>query len=189
MRSFVRNILPITIIGTATLISGCAAQLTITSQPEGAYITEVGTGNVFGIAPVVVEYKDALRMQHKNGDGCFIAKGFEARWVSGATTTIDPIKLCYQNSSNNNYALSINRNASDPGLEKDMQFVVQIQTLRAQQEAANAASNAATAAALLTLWAASQPTVSQPTTNQPKINKNVNCTTSLNGNIANTNCY
>lgn len=159
------------------LFAGCAtkATLSVYSQPEGAYITEVETGKSFGMAPVAVVYDPASLNLHKNPEGCFLVKGFEARWVSGAITTISPIKLC--GSSVGNYNISLNRDSSYPNLEKDLQFAIQLQTLRAQQQQAQAAKDSA-AAALWSAWSTSQ---------QNKPNQ-IRCTTTPIGNSVYTNC-
>jgi len=162
------------LIVVIAIFTGCATQasLTVLSQPEGAYITEVETGKSFGMAPIVVVYAPAALSQHKNPEGCYMVKGFEARWVSGAVSTIKPIKLC--GSSVGRYNISLNRDPSHPGLEKDLQFVLQLQTMRAQQQQAQAAKNAA-AAALWSAWSASQQ-------------NNINCITTPVGNSVYTNC-
>ena len=40
------------------VLAGCATQasLTVFSQPEGAYLTEKGTGKVYGVAPTRIVY-------------------------------------------------------------------------------------------------------------------------------------
>jgi len=69
----------------ALAMAGCAtrATLTVFSQPEGAYLTEKGTGKVYGVAPVAVVYDANALASYKRADGCYLVKGFEARWVSG----------------------------------------------------------------------------------------------------------
>jgi len=164
----------IVILIASILFSGCATQasLSINSQPEGAYITEVETGKPFGMAPVAVVYDPATLNLHKSTEGCFMVNGFEARWVSGAVTTLNPIKLCGSNVDS--YSISLNRDSSHPGLDKDLQFAIQLQTLRAQQQQAQASKDSA-AAALWSAWSASQQ-------------NNINCTTTPIGNSVNTNC-
>jgi hypothetical protein len=82
------------LITAITFLSGCQTTLSVYSQPEGAYMTEVSTGRVFGMAPIHVVYnKDGLE-KNKDASGCYLVKGFDARWISGATTSIKPIQLC-----------------------------------------------------------------------------------------------
>lgn len=162
------------ILVTSVLFTGCATQATLSiySQPEGAYITEVGTGKSYGMAPVAVVYDPASLNLYKNAEGCFMVKGFEARWVSGAATTINPIKLCGSNVGT--YNISLNRDSSLPNLEKDLQFAIQLQTLRAQQQQAQATKDAAAAAFWSALSASQQ--------------NNINCTSNSVGSTVFTNC-
>lgn len=153
---------------------GCATQasLTVTSQPEGAYLTEIDTSKSFGLAPVVVAYDPISLNQYKNAAGCYLVKGFTATWVSGVTTSINPIQLC--GTPAGSYTINLSRDPSLPGLEKDLQFVIQLQTLRAQQQQAKAASDAS-AAALWSAWSSTQQ-------------KSIQCTTNVVGNAMQTNC-
>jgi len=162
------------IIVTSILFTGCAtrATLSIYSEPIGAYITEVETKKAVGVAPVTVVYDPASLILHKDAEGCFIVNGFEARWVSGAATTITPIKLC--GSKFGNYNISLDRDSSLPNLEKDLQFAIQLQTLGAQQKQAQAAQGSAAAAFWSALSASQQ--------------NNINCTTNTIGTTVFTNC-
>lgn len=101
------------------LSSGCSSNLTINSEPEGAYITQVGT-SVSGIAPFAVNY-DSTQLSKF---GCKEVRGFEARWASGATTVVDPVKVC-GSGLGNNFAITINRDRNYPGFEKDLQVAMQ----------------------------------------------------------------
>jgi len=126
---------------------GCETQttLTVSSTPEGAYITEVDTGTQFGMTPTIVTY-DVLTL-NKTPDGCYLVKGFTATWASGASATIqDPIKICR---SPGNNTISIQRDISSPNLYKDLQIELQIQSMRAQKEQAESAR-------FWSAWAASQ---------------------------------
>lgn len=159
-------------IALLLLLTGCAthASLTVFSQPEGAYITEVGTGLAFGIAPTVIAY-DAKRLpQHRDPSGCYLVRGLEAHWVSGVATKLNAIRLC--RGVTGEYNITLSRDPAIAGLEKDLQFALQLQTLRAQQQQAQAAQNAA-AAALFSSWQSTQP---------------VNCTSTTIGNQVQTNC-
>lgn len=143
----------------APLMFGCATQATLTvqSQPQGAYITEQGTGRVLGVAPVVSYYDaSALKQNRQDAQGCYLVRGFEARWVSGATTFVPDTRLC--NGTTNDYSITVTRNSSDPGLEKDLQFAMQVQALQLQAQQAQAAQDAATAALIGAFSAAQQRT-------------------------------
>lgn len=105
----------------ALLSSGCASNsnLTISSEPEGAYITQVGT-SVSGIAPFTVYYNSTQLSK----SGCKEMRGFEARWASGATTIVDPVRLC-DSGLGSNFTITINRDRSFPGFDKDLQIAMQ----------------------------------------------------------------
>jgi hypothetical protein len=132
-------------ISVLVFVSGCATQasLTVSSQPDGAYITEIGTGAQFGMAPVSIVYNPSALEQNKTPEGCYLVKGVEARWISGAVSSIDPIILC--GSPVGRYNIDVKRDGSYPCFEKDLQFVVQVQSLRAQQRLAEATEDAAAA--------------------------------------------
>ena len=159
--------------------TGCATQanLTVRSQPDGAYLTEVGSGKAFGMAPRTVYYDKAVLQQHRNAQGCFMVKGVEARWASGVTATLDPIRLC--GGATGGYSITLQRDPKLPGFEKDLQFSMQIQSLRAQQQQAQAAEDAANAA----LWSAFE------SANQNTTSNRINCTSMAMGTMVQTNCY
>jgi len=148
-----------------SLISGCATQasLTLYSQPEGAYFTENGSGKSYGIAPIKVYYDGVELLKHKNSDGCFLVKGFEARWISGATASLKTIRLCGSNVGD--YNITYSRNSSEPGFDKDMQFALQVKSVRAQQRQAQAAKDAAFAG-ILSAFSTQQQNRISCTTNQ-----------------------
>jgi len=129
--------------GCGSLLTSNRATLTVYSQPEGAFLTEVG-GGVSGVAPLIVLYDPSTLLQNRDADGCFRVRGFEARWVSGVATTLAQTKFC--GSERGAYQITFTRDASQAGLEKDMQFALQIQAVRAQQQQAQAAQDAADAA-------------------------------------------
>lgn len=160
------------ILAAVALVAGCAthATLNVTSQPEGAYITGARSNQAFGLAPAILTFEANQLQQYKDSSGCYLVQGVTARWVSGATASLDPIKLC--STATADYFITLSRDPSIPGFEKDLQFSLQLQTLRAQQQQAQAAENAA-AAALFSAWQSTQP---------------VNCTSTAIGNQVQTNC-
>ena len=129
--------LVVTILLYSLALAGCAtatqATLAVYSQPPGAYLTEVGTGRVLGIAPAASYYEGQALQNHKDAQGCYVVKGVEARWVSGARAMTDPVRLC--GSATGSYTITLNRDASYPDLEKDLQFALQIQAMQAQHDA------------------------------------------------------
>jgi hypothetical protein len=163
------------LLSLVVTLSGCATQasLAVFSQPEGAYLTEKGTGKVYGVAPARVVYDSKALSNFKGADGCYRVKGFEARWVSGATASLDPITLC--GSSTGAYNITFSRAPTYPDLERDLQFALQLQSIRAQQQEARAAQDAAAAA----VYRAFNPPQPKP----------LNCTSTQFGNTVQTNCY
>lgn len=115
------------LFGTALLLSGCSTYITVTSEPEGARITDPsGTVN-YGIAPVSVEY-DTSELEGQQG----MVPGFKATWVSGATAeTENPFIITDLKYGAN---VLLKRPANAPGLEKDLEFALK----RAQQRAKQA---------------------------------------------------
>lgn len=140
-------------------LGGCAnkARLAVSTQPLGGYVSEQSGGSVAGTAPLVIAYDPEMLLGHKDSSGCFLVKGLEARWVSGAVTrTESPIRLC--GSPSGSYTYRLNRDPSHPGLDRDLQFAAQLSGLAAQQAQANAAAYGAAAA----LLKAGQQPASQP---------------------------
>jgi hypothetical protein len=131
--------LKVTALTLVAFLTGCATHstLTVTSQPSGASITEAGTGKALGIAPVVLYY-DA----HKDASGCFQVGGLNAKWVSGATTSSEPIiRFCGSNTGNYRYLFI--RDAKAEGLDKDFDFSMRQSAVAAQQAQAKAANSQA----------------------------------------------
>lgn len=164
-------------------LGGCATNtptLTVYSQPQGAYITEVGTGRVVGMAPAASVYNRSALKAFKDEDGCYKIRGYEARWVSGARAVIDPMRLCGKEDS---YSITLNRDSSYPDLEKDLQFALQVQSILAQQQQARAARQAANAAVFSAFSAAQRANAPNP------IPPAVHCTTnSYGGSTVYTTC-
>ncbi|TAL64922.1 MAG: hypothetical protein EPN79_13295 [Burkholderiaceae bacterium] len=169
------NIRSAILCSIAIVLSGCATQasLTVLSQPEGAYITEKETGRSYGVTPVTIVYDSTALSKFKGTDGCYRVKGFEARWVSGATANLNLIRLC--GSSTDDYKITFSRPPTYPDLERDLQFALQLQFIRAQQQEARAAQDAAAAE----VYRAFNPPQRKP----------LNCISTQSGNTVQTNCY
>lgn len=108
---------------SASCIAGCATQasLTINTVPPGAYITSKSSGKPLGISPITVYY-DWDKKYVVNG--CLQTQGLTATWVSGATiSSPDIITICGTGAYNYN----LPRPANASGLDKDMQFGMQVQ--------------------------------------------------------------
>lgn len=161
------------VLCVAASFVGCAtrATLTITSQPEGAYLTERGSGKSYGMAPATVRYDSKALEGFRRADGCYHVKGFDARWVSGVTAGTEIISLC--GPATGQYTFNLARDPSLPGLDRDLEFAIKLQGVRAQQQQASAAADAAAAAAARNAAARSP----------------VNCTSTKVGNTVQTNCW
>ena len=117
---------------------GCTPQatLTIRSYPEGGLVVERETGKSWGMAPVTVHYNKADLLKHQDANGCYRVKGFDVRWVSGATTGEDPLTMCH--GPTGNYGKTFSRDSSSPGLEYDLQFALQLVSERISRATAQA---------------------------------------------------
>jgi hypothetical protein len=181
--------LKITLAILVALITGCATQstLTVSSQPSGAQITEIGTGTTFGVAPVVLRYDEKELSKRKDASGCYIVNGLRANWVSGATTSSETrIRLC--GSRTGDYTYHLSRDMSAEGLDKDLDFAMRQSAVSAQQAQAQAASRQADAQLFnlsQQLLLQSQPRVLAPPIAPPS---QMNCVSRKQGNQVITNC-
>jgi hypothetical protein len=171
----------ILVLAAAVFVSGCATQavLEVYSQPPGAYITEVESGRAFGISPIFAVYDPSILQQHQNPKGCYMVRGFEAKWVSGARTTITPIELC--GAATGRFNITLARDPKAPGLDRDMQFAIQVQQAAAAQQQAAAAQQQADAANQAAFWNAYRALNPAPA-------PTLNCTTMPSGLGTQTTC-
>lgn len=120
-------------------LAGCVGtSLQVRTNPEGALVTEMGTGKQY-MAPVTIKYNWDEKFVK---DNCLRAKGYKATWPSGATIqTKEIITMC---GGPKNYYIDLNRPPSHPELDKDMAHAMQLKQLQLQRErASNEAWNAA----------------------------------------------
>lgn len=140
----------VALAGCASRVPANTVELTVVSQPPGAYITEKGTGTG-GVSPIVLRYPVAGLPKDKNG--CSVVKGFDAKWVSGAVaSTNSTLLFC---AAGNKFHYVLNRNPDAPGLDRDLQHA---QALTQRQDAReNTAIEAAAAgfAGAMGAWNAS----------------------------------
>jgi hypothetical protein len=167
----------LTAVLVVTTIVGCATpgvNITVTSSPDGAYI--ISEGPVTGLVPVEAFWdKKTLDALGRDENGCFLLQGFTATWVSGAVTSVPILRHC-DKSTDGNYNFVMSRDMNAPGLDKDLQFALQVQNLRVQKAQADAAQ----AMAYASMWSAARA-------NQPK-QQSINCSTYGSGNALYTNC-
>lgn len=96
--------------------------------------------------------KGALLNGYKDAGGCFLVKGFEARWPSGARTSSGPVRICGK--ATGSYAVTITRKDSDPDSSQDVEYGRRLEESQRQQREAAAAEerrNAEAQAALTQL--------------------------------------
>lgn len=97
--------------------------VTVTSQPDGAYITDMGK-KVGGMSPQIYSYPASLFRKYDNG--CIYTHGFDARWGSGAAASSSKkIRLC-PSVSRDRFNLVVSRNPGDPDLDKDLRFAMEL---------------------------------------------------------------
>jgi hypothetical protein len=136
------------------VLGGCASQATLTvyTYPQGGYISQVD-GVVFGTSPATVVYRPEDLKEHVDDRGCFVVRGVQSKWVSGATSQLSPVTLC--GAPNGSYQITLTRSPDAPGLEQDLQFAMQLGNSlaqrAAQQQAAQAAQTNATLNAIRAL--------------------------------------
>lgn len=124
-------------------LEGCATQarLAIYSDPPGAEVTELGSSTDFGRAPIIVAYdKRALLNGARTANGCYLVKGFEAEWPSGARTQYGPVSIC--GNATGSYSITIVRKSSDPDSSVDLDYARRFEESQRQQQAAAAAAAA-----------------------------------------------
>ncbi len=153
----------------ATIV-GCATpgvRITVTSSPDGAYITS--EGGVTGLVPVVAFWdKKTLDGLGRDANGCLLLQGFTATWVSGAATTVPILRHC-DKGTDGYYSFVMARDMNAPGLDKDLQFALQVENARVQKQQADAAQ----AMAYSAMWSAAR--ANQPTYKSTQ--QSINCTT------------
>lgn len=166
----------IALAGCATAPPANVVELTIYSQPAGAYITEKKTGSGF-VAPMTLRY--SLESTSKDSNGCLRINGFDARWPSGASvSTNDVATLC---PPKRQFHHTFNRPSAAPGLDKDLAHA---NMLTQQQEARDRATADAVAAGLAAAangWAAGKQSQQRMAP--------VTCTSRKTFNQVETNCY
>jgi hypothetical protein len=121
------------------LITGCAGpKLTVNSNPEGAYLTNVRTGAAYGVGPIDLNY-DRKVLEKKDAKGCILVEGVMATWPSGAKTSTGDLSLCIVNTLNFNY--TIGRNPNDPHMDIDLNRELQLQQARRYNTTQDAFAN------------------------------------------------
>lgn len=120
-------------LGVATLLlsllAGCSTYVNVTSDPEGALITDQSGSVVYGYAPVSVPFDQDILKANAIPGHCPEVPGFMAKWPSGATAvTATPLPVC---DLSNGLTVMLKRPANAPGLDQDLTWALK----RAQKRA------------------------------------------------------
>lgn len=123
-------------------LTGCSAHLTIGSDPDGAQIFNVKTGQPFGLAPVTLEYDLSRLGAPKDSRGCYLVEGVEARWISGASIRAPQLTLCGSPSAS--YRIVMQRPFDIPDVALDLNFEREVREVRARQALASSSGGTST---------------------------------------------
>ena len=112
------------------LASACASnlELTVITTPSGALVTQVASGEGFGVAPTRVFYESKLLESNRDAAGCHVLQGFQATWGSRAKTVMDPVRICGE--PRGQYTITLGRDPNVPGLQQDLEFAMRLQESR-----------------------------------------------------------
>lgn len=144
-------------------------KVTYNTDPPGAMIYENGVFK--GYSPVTFIYNFPIKAKD---NPYVLLKGTEARWVSGATAKVDQLKAYWSNGVFQSFTFK--RPDGVDGLDKDMQFALEVQKVAIMQQQAAAQRDAN----LLMINSMMQ-------NSQPKRLK-TNCYSNVIGNTVYTNC-
>ena len=103
-------------------VMGCSSNtmLTVHSEPEGAELTTVGTGVPLGRTPAALVFSSSDLENALQSNDCYLVRGIEAIWQSGATLSTETIELC--GSAQRNFEIVLQRPAAAPDLEQDIEY-------------------------------------------------------------------
>lgn len=119
------------------LLSGCATNIGLTyqTQPAGALLSYMDGTQQVGLSPVRMNY---VWDEKFVSNGCLHTKGVTAQWVSGArVSSPQVITICKQSGE---FTYNLPRPTDAPGLEKDMQFALEVERTRIMQQQAETAN-------------------------------------------------
>ena len=104
------------------LMLGCSSNsmLTVHSEPEGAALTAAGSGVFLGRAPAVLVFASDDLENARQANGCYLVRGIEATWPSGAAVATETIELC--GGDQQNFEVVLQRPTAAPNLEQDVDY-------------------------------------------------------------------
>ena len=94
--------------------------LTVHSEPEGAALTAAGSGASLGRAPAVLVFASDDLENARQANGCYLVRGIEATWPSGAAVATETIELC--GGDQQNFEVVLQRPTAAPNLEQDVDY-------------------------------------------------------------------
>ena len=105
------------------IMLGCSSNsmLTVHSEPEGAALTAAGSGASLGRAPAVLVFASDDLENARQANGCYLVRGIEATWPSGAALATGTIELC-GSGDQRNFELVLQRPTAAPNLEQDVDY-------------------------------------------------------------------
>ena len=105
------------------LMLGCSSNsmLTVHSEPEGAKLSAAGSGVSLGRAPAVLVFASDDLENARQANGCYLVRGIEATWPSGAALATETIELC-GGGDHRNFEVVLQRPTGAPYLEKDVDY-------------------------------------------------------------------
>lgn len=110
-------------------LTGCTTYIDVSSDPEGALITDPTGAVVYGYAPVSVPFDQDVLKANAIPGRCPEVPGFMAKWPSGATAlTASPLPVC---DLTHGLHIMLTRPKDAPGLDQDLTWALK----RAQERA------------------------------------------------------
>ena len=108
--------------GFLLLVVACSSTSTLMVQsfPLGARLATVGSDQDLGRAPVLLTFDNKQLNATRTADGCFLVRGLQAEWESGAVTTVDPVALC--DPSSHHFEVTLHRPDDVLGEQQDLDF-------------------------------------------------------------------
>lgn len=123
------------------MIRAISSTVTYHSDPPGATIA-AGSQN-FGRAPVTLSYQIS---QEQRKTGKMSLQGVTATWISGAQVSHSQINVDLKNSDNQQ--LTLKRPSGAAGLDKDMNYALELEKLNYMKRQAEASEAAAVSSAI-----------------------------------------
>ena len=115
------------------IMLGCASNgmLTVHSEPEGAELKAAGSSVSLGRAPAVLVFASDDLEKARQSNGCYLVRGIEATWTSGAALSTETMELC--GDDQRNFEVVLRRPTAAPNLEQDVDYARAIRAADMEQ--------------------------------------------------------